>query len=65
MDLRPILGLISFLQQEEDEEDEDILAILSIIKVTLKKKCLLDVNSRFQFSSVKKTEILHIRCLYC
>nr|CAH0103787.1 unnamed protein product [Daphnia galeata] len=36
MDLRPILGLISFLQQEEDEEDEDILAILSIIKFSKK-----------------------------
>jgi hypothetical protein len=41
MDLRPILGLISFLQQEEDEEDEDILAILSIIKVTFKKNVFL------------------------
>ncbi|KZR98232.1 Uncharacterized protein APZ42_006448, partial [Daphnia magna] len=36
MDLRPLLGIISFLQQEEDDEEEDILAILSIIKFVTK-----------------------------
>jgi hypothetical protein len=32
MDLRPILWIISFLQQEEDNEDEDILAIKTSLR---------------------------------
>jgi hypothetical protein len=36
MDARQLLGIISFLiQEEEDDENDDFLAILSIIRVLL------------------------------
>ncbi|EFX75176.1 hypothetical protein DAPPUDRAFT_250858 [Daphnia pulex] len=44
MDPIPLLGIISFLQQEEDDEDEDILAILNIIKFEIRFNAALSSN---------------------